>query len=107
MIEVSITKTNNLTAPTDAINHDEITRRSPVQRPWRGIGMAAGICGLLLASSFQAFAAQATGIQRPKAGETVEVLVQYAAQPTEEQHRRITAHNGRIRATFEHVPVAH
>jgi len=80
MIEVSITKTNNLTAPTDAINHDEITRRSPVQRPWRGIGMAAGICGLLLGSSFQAFAAHATGIELPKAGETVEVLVQYATQ---------------------------
>ena len=69
--------------------------------------MAAGICGLLLGSSFQAFAAHATGIELPKAGETVEVLVQYATQPTEEQHRRITAHNGRVRATFEHVPVGH
>jgi hypothetical protein len=38
--------------------------------------MAAGICGLLLGSSFQAFAAHATGIELPKAGETVEVLVQ-------------------------------
>jgi hypothetical protein len=48
-----------------------------------------------------------TGIKRPHTGETVEVLVQYAAQPTEEQHRRVTDRNGRVRAAFEIIPVAH
>jgi hypothetical protein len=28
-------------------------------------------------------------------------------QPSEDAHRRITAHRGRVRATFEHIPVAH
>ena len=58
------------------------------------VGIAA-LCGL------QAFGATAKGIKRPKTGETVEVLVQYATQPTEEQHRRVTDRNGRVRAAFK------
>ena len=68
---------------------------------------AVAVVGIVLLSGIQAFGAIAKGINRPKTGETVEVLVQYATQPTEEQHRRVTDRNGRIRAAFEHVPVAH
>jgi len=63
-----------------------------------GVGL---LCGL------QAFGAALQGIKRPLPGGTVEVLVQYRTQPTAEQHKRITEHNGRIRATFENVPVGH
>src|ERR1039457_869827 len=65
------------------------------------------VFSILLLCGLQAFGAAAARIKRPKAGETVEVLVQYAIQPTEEQHRRVTNFNGRVRATFENIPVAH
>ena len=71
------------------------------------LSRAAAVSSLLLFCGLQAFGAQARGIKPPKAGETVEVLVQYATQPTEEKHRRVTDRNGRIRAAFEHIPVAH
>src|ERR1035438_5544204 len=57
---------------------------------------AVAVVGIVLLSGIQAFGAIAKGINRPKTGETVEVLVQYATQPTEEQHRRVTDRNGRI-----------
>jgi len=63
--------------------------------------------GVLLLAGLPAFGATVTVSNRPKAGETVEVLVQYASQPTAEQHRRVVDRNGRIRATFGNVPVAH
>jgi len=59
------------------------------------------LCGLPAAG------ATATGIRRPAPGETVEVLVQYATQPSVELHRRVTDRGGRIRAAFENIPVAH
>src|ERR1017187_4983670 len=65
------------------------------------------VFSILLLCGLQAFGAAAARIKRPKAGETVEVLVQYATQPTEEHHRRVTNFNGRVRATFENIPVAH
>src|ERR1035438_10022568 len=65
------------------------------------------VFSILLLCGLQAFGAAAARIKRPKAGETVEVLVQYATQPTEEHHRRVTNFNGRVRATFENVPLAH
>src|ERR1039458_8762633 len=71
------------------------------------LNRAVAVVGVVLLSGLQAFGATATGIRRPEPGETVEVLVQYAAQPAEEQHRRVTDRNGRIRAAFSHVPVAH
>ena len=71
------------------------------------ISLAIAVFGLLLLCEFQACGATAAGIKRPKAGETVEVLVQYANQPAEEQHRRVTDRNGRILSAFQHVPVAH
>jgi HrpA-like RNA helicase len=52
------------------------------------LARAGAVSGIVLLCGFQAFAATVTGIKRPNAGETVEVLVQYATQPTEEQHRR-------------------
>src|ERR1035438_7341014 len=58
---------------------------------------AVAVVGIVLLNGIQAFGAIAKGINRPKTGETVEVLVQYATQPTEEQHRRVTDRNGRIR----------
>ena len=66
-----------------------------------GLNRTAAVCSILLFCGLQAFGATVTGIRRPKAGETAEVLVQYATQPTEEQHRRVTDHNGRIRAAFD------
>ncbi len=63
--------------------------------------------GILLLSGYQASGATATGIKRPKPGETVEVLVRYATQPSEDEHKRVTDRNGRIRKTFEHVAVGH
>src|ERR1017187_3786939 len=71
------------------------------------LNRAVAVVGTVLLSGLQAFGATATGIRRPEPGETVEVLVQYATQPTEEQHQRVTDRNGRIRAAFSHVPVAH
>src|ERR1039457_2261393 len=68
---------------------------------------AVAVVGIVLLTGLQAFGATAQGINRPKTGETVEVLVQYANQPTAEQHRRVADRNGRIRATFANVPVAH
>jgi len=68
---------------------------------------AAVILSFVVLSGVSAFGATATGIKRPNTGETAEVLVQYASQPTEAQHRRVTDGNGRIRATFHNVPVAH
>src|ERR1017187_8095865 len=68
---------------------------------------AVAVVGIVLLSGLQAFGATAQGINRPKTGETVEVLVQYANQPTAEQHRRVADRNGRIRVTFANVPVAH
>ena len=68
---------------------------------------ATGAFSVLLLAGLQAFGATAMIKQRPRAGETVEVLVQYANQPTAEQHRRVADRNGRIRATFANVPVAH
>ena len=67
----------------------------------------AAAAGFALFFGVHAFGATAKGIKRPKQGETVEVLVQYANQPGEEQHRRVVNHNGRVRATFENIPVAH
>ena len=40
---------------------------------------------LLVLCEFQAVGAALTGIKHPKAGETVEVLVHYAKQPTDDQ----------------------
>ena len=68
---------------------------------------AAAVLTVLLFCGFQAFAVTASGIRRPGSGETVEVLVQYASQPTEDAHRRITSLHGRVRAAFKNVPVAH
>ena len=65
---------------------------------------SAAVFGIALLSGLHAFGATATGIKRPQTGETVEVLVQYATQPTAEQHQRVTDHNGRIRAIFETCP---
>jgi len=67
----------------------------------------AAVFGIVLLGGLPAFAATATGIKRPQPGETVEVLVRYAAQPTAAQHRRVTDRAGRIRAAFDRVPVAH
>jgi hypothetical protein len=78
----------------------------PRENQFRSSRVAA-VLGSVLFCGLQAFGATVTGIVPPKAGETVEVLVQYATQPTEAQHRRVTDRNGRIRATFNHVPVAH
>jgi hypothetical protein len=47
----------------------------------------AALLSLLLLCELQAFGPKATGIKRPKTGETVEVLVQYANQPAEHRHR--------------------
>jgi subtilisin family serine protease len=58
-------------------------------------GTVVAVIRLLLVCELQALGAKVTGIKRPKAGETVEVLVQYANQPAEYQHRRMTDHNGR------------
>jgi serine protease AprX len=65
------------------------------------------VLSIVLIGGLPAVGATATGIKRPTRGQTVEVLVQYATQPTAEHHRRVTDRNGRIRAAFEHVPVAH
>jgi len=65
------------------------------------------VCSLALLAGLPAFGAVETGIKKPKAGETVEVLVRYATQPKAEQHRRVTDHTGRILETFENVPVGH
>src|ERR1700690_940014 len=71
------------------------------------LNRAVAAVSIVLLCGLHAFGATATRIKRPKPGETVEVLVQYATQPTEEQHRRVTNFNGRVRATFENIPVAH
>ena len=68
------------------------------------LNRAVAVVGVVLLSGLQAFGATATGIKRPEPGETVEVLVQYATQPTEEQYRRVTDRNGRIRAAFRTRP---
>jgi serine protease AprX len=68
---------------------------------------AAAVLSLLLPAGLPAFGATATDIKRPGPGETVEVLVQYATQPTSAQHQRVTDRHGRVLGAFEHVPVAH
>ena len=57
--------------------------------------------------SVQAFGATAPDVKRPLFGHTVEVLVQYKSQPTGEHHHRVLDRRGKIRQTFEHIPVVH
>ena len=61
----------------------------------------------VLFSCLQMSGATAPDVKRPKPGETVEVLVQYAQKPTSEDHQRVVAHRGKIRSNFENVPVGH
>jgi hypothetical protein len=65
------------------------------------------VFGIVLLAGLPVLGATLSGIKRPYPGETVEVLVQYATRPTAEHQRRVTDRNGRIRATFQHVSLAH
>src|ERR1039458_345684 len=60
-----------------------------------------------LFGALQLFGASAADLKRPRPGETVEVLVQYVHQPSHADHRRVTDLRGRVKTTFENVPVAH
>ena len=53
------------------------------------------------------WAATDPDLQRPQAGQTAEVIVQYASQPTAQHHQRVTGRNGHELHTYDRVPVAH
>src|ERR1022692_2318257 len=60
-----------------------------------------------LSCSVQVYGATAPDLKRPKPGETVEVLVQYNHQPNNEDHHRVAGHRGKVKTTFENIPMAH
>ena len=64
------------------------------------LGLTALFGGLLTAAT-------APDLERPRAGQTVEVLVQYAHQPSSQDYRRVTDRLGKVRAVFENISVAH
>ena len=52
-------------------------------------------------------AATDSDVVRPKAGQTSEVIVRYATQPTAQQHQRVTNRGGRTLHQFNNLPVGH
>jgi serine protease AprX len=62
---------------------------------------------LLALSAAAGYAGTETDLVRPKAGQTVEVIVQYASIPTVEHHQRVTSRGGRVLGQYKHMPMAH
>jgi serine protease AprX len=62
---------------------------------------------LLVLSAVSCYAGTDADLVRPAAGQTVEVIVQYAVSPTAEHHQRVTNRGGRLLSRYQHVPMAH
>jgi serine protease AprX len=52
-----------------------------------------------------ALSATAPDLVRPGAGETVDVIVQYAKTPEVAHYRRLAAHHSRVKASFDQMPL--